>query len=456
MTDTVISVENLGKLYTLKHKGNGAQYTTFRDVIARQAIAPLKAIGKKLQACNGSNGSGPRSSNGSNYTDSVEQFWALQDVSFEVKQGDVLGIIGRNGAGKSTLLKILSRITEPTKGRVRIRGRVASLLEVGTGFHPELTGRENIYLNGGILGMSRAETKAKFDEIVAFAEVEKFLDTPVKRYSSGMYVRLAFAVAAHLEPEILIVDEVLAVGDAEFQKKCLGKMHDVATGGRTVLFVTHNMQAVSVLCNRSLFLSAGSLAYAGEVEKAIDLYLSNFSKPNNSNEFPGRRPGSGEYRYILANPGREYFAGAEEKIVNFEIQRHGNLVGRMWLSALIVDSAGTTLVQFDSRLVGTWLDDCQRAAGRFRFTTPWLKPGSYRVDLFICSGVCLLDVWEGACSLTISPVLPYLNSAGQDVTAHGLIFADFAWETTELNRDGVQLAAPERNSKSRIAIDSVS
>ncbi len=205
--------------------------------------------------------------------DSTEEFWALKDVSFEVKRGEVLGIIGRNGAGKSTLLKILSRITEPTEGRVTIKGRVASLLEVGTGFHPELTGRENIYLNGAILGMTRAEIRRKFDEIVAFAEVEKFLDTPVKRYSSGMYVRLAFAVAAHLEPEILIVDEVLAVGDAEFQKKCLGKIADVAGGGRTVIFVSHNMRAIVQLCDRCLLLKDGRLGAALEPKKAVGQYL---------------------------------------------------------------------------------------------------------------------------------------------------------------------------------------
>src|SRR6202011_3565898 len=203
-----------------------------------------------------------------------KDFWALKDVSLEVKRGEVVGIIGRNGAGKSTLLKILSRITDPTKGRIEIRGRVASLLEVGTGFHQELTGRENIFLNGAILGMTRAEIKRKFDEIVAFAEVEEFLDTPVKRYSSGMYVRLAFAVAAHLDPEILVIDEVLAVGDAEFQKKCLGKMAEVAKGGRTVLFVSHNMGAVTRLCSRAILLSAGRLEMAGDTAAVAGRYMS--------------------------------------------------------------------------------------------------------------------------------------------------------------------------------------
>ena len=273
MSDTIISVESVGKRYTLNHKGNREPYIALRDVIARQAVAPFKAIGEKMRIrsrvdCSHLNGSTYPPSNGS-----VEHFWALKDVSFEINQGDVVGIIGRNGAGKSTLLKILSRITEPTEGRIRIRGRVASLLEVGTGFHPELTGRENIYLNGSILGMSRSEIKAKFDEIVAFAEVEKFLDTPVKRYSSGMYVRLAFAVAAHLEPEILIVDEVLAVGDAQFQKKCLGKMEDVSHSGRTVIFVSHNMAVMQQLCSMAVFLEGGALKFKGQIQPAVDLYL---------------------------------------------------------------------------------------------------------------------------------------------------------------------------------------
>jgi len=203
----------------------------------------------------------------------AEEFWAIRGINFEIRRGEVVGIIGRNGAGKSTLLKILSRITEPTEGRVEIRGRVASLLEVGTGFHPDLTGRENVFLNGAVLGMSRAEIRRKFDEIVAFADVERFIDTPVKRYSSGMYVRLAFAVAAHLEPEILIVDEVLAVGDAEFQRKCLGKMHDVAGLGRTVLFVSHNMAAVEQLCSYAVLLVSGRIESSGQVRSVISEYL---------------------------------------------------------------------------------------------------------------------------------------------------------------------------------------
>jgi ABC-type polysaccharide/polyol phosphate transport system ATPase subunit len=260
MADTVIRAEGLGKRYLIGHQAERERYTALRDVIARgvrglaRSAADL-ARGRPLVA-----------------GDRVEEFWALKDVSFEVKRGEVVGIIGRNGAGKSTLLKILSRITEPSAGRVTICGRVASLLEVGTGFHPELTGRENIYLNGAILGMTRAEIRRKFDEIVAFAEVERFLDTPVKRYSSGMYVRLAFAVAAHLEPEILVIDEVLAVGDAEFQKKCLGKMGEVARGGRTVLFVSHNMGAVASLCSSAAYLKDGFLHYRGAVLPAVGQY----------------------------------------------------------------------------------------------------------------------------------------------------------------------------------------
>jgi lipopolysaccharide transport system ATP-binding protein len=265
-SDTVITVEHLSKSYLVGHRSDGERhkrYTALRDVIsnevrniARNAINIVR--GRQVVV-----------------SDQVEEFWALKDASFEVKRGEVLGIIGRNGAGKTTLLKILSRITEPTEGRVLLRGRVASLLEVGTGFHPELTGRENIYLNGAILGMTRVEIRRKFDEIVAFAEVEKFLDTPVKRYSSGMYVRLAFAVAAHLDPEILVVDEVLAVGDADFQNKCIGKMNSVAAAeGRTVLFVSHNMAVVQHLCERAILLRNGGIVCDDAPPAAISQYLS--------------------------------------------------------------------------------------------------------------------------------------------------------------------------------------
>lgn len=276
MSDVIITVENLGKKYRIRHQAERQRYVALRDVLAQKFAAPFKFLRRwRSEEGRGGNSRSPLSALPSPRTSKTEDFWALKEVSFEVRRGEVVGIIGRNGAGKSTLLKILSRITEPTAGSVRLRGRVASLLEVGTGFHPELTGRENVFLNGAILGMHRAEIKRKFDEIVAFAEVEKFLDTPVKRYSSGMYVRLAFAVAAHLEPEILIVDEVLAVGDAQFQKKCLGKMRSVSTKeGRTVLFVSHNMTAVRSLCNRVILLRAGQLVADAPTNEVLHVYQS--------------------------------------------------------------------------------------------------------------------------------------------------------------------------------------
>jgi len=258
---TAIKVESLGKRYRIGTAPTKFKYGMLRDVIVDTATAPVRwvrSLGKKQ----------PLLDNQPNY------IWALKNVSFDLEEGKVLGIVGRNGAGKSTLLKVLSRVTEPTQGTVTVRGRVGSLLEVGTGFHPELTGRENIYMNGAILGMKRAEIESKFDEIVAFSEVEQFIDTPVKRYSSGMYLRLAFAVAAHLEPEILVVDEVLAVGDAEFQKKCIGKMGDVAQQGRTVLFVSHNMSAILRLTEEAIVLNKGQLTMRGPSQKAVDFYLS--------------------------------------------------------------------------------------------------------------------------------------------------------------------------------------
>jgi lipopolysaccharide transport system ATP-binding protein len=385
-SNTIISVENVGKRYTLLHKGKGKgeRYTTLRDVIARQAVAPFKAIGQKIRNRSGPNGSHPHVSTPPCSNNSVENFWALKNVSFEVKQGDVLGIIGRNGAGKSTLLKILSRITEPTEGRVRIKGRVSSLLEVGTGFHPELTGRENIYLNGAILGMNRAEIKAKFDEIVAFAGVEKFLDTPVKRYSSGMYVRLAFAVAAHLEPEILIVDEVLAVGDAEFQKKCLGRMHDVATGGRTVLFVSHNMVAIRNLCHRAMLLSQGQLALLADVDECIEAYENSTSGSHGSmwRRPPKLESGPLSYKSLSVN-----VEGQQPQLslrIEFALEGQG-MHKPAFVSFDITDASGVALMQAVPVAEGF----VQPEAGRQSFTVlvdlPPLIPGQYWVSPWVGS-----------------------------------------------------------------------
>lgn len=280
MSEIVIKVENLWKQYRLGVIGHGALYKDLQSWWAR--VRGKEDPNAKIMVHSGPGIDG-------------ECFWALRDISLEVEQGKVLGIVGRNGAGKSTLLKILSRVTTPTKGTAKIKGRIASLLEVGTGFHPELTGRENIYLNGTILGMSKSEIKRKFDEIVSFSEVEKFIDTPVKRYSSGMYVRLAFAVAAHLEPEILVVDEVLAVGDIQFQKKCLGKMGDVARQGRTVLFVSHNLSAIRKLCHNGIVLTDGQITSEGTAAEAVEAYLDSASDEQTLDELLKSRKARNDY-----------------------------------------------------------------------------------------------------------------------------------------------------------------
>ena len=314
MSDAIITVENLSKKYLVGHQSGAqsrANYTALRDVIGREIRNVARKTGDVIRGRQVVQG------------DEVEEFWALRHVSFEVKRGEILGIIGRNGAGKSTLLKILSRITEPSEGRVVLRGRVASLLEVGTGFHPELTGRENIFLNGAILGMSRAEIKRKFDEIVGFAEVDRFLDTPVKRYSSGMYVRLAFAVAAHLEPEILVIDEVLAVGDAEFQKKCFGKMGEVSRQeARTVLFVSHNQYLIQSLCQRCILLAQGQLANAGTPSEVLAGYLYQSARDN---------------AFALAAAPRPLYltATAELRITSFNVKTPTPLPNRQAFSATL-------------------------------------------------------------------------------------------------------------------------
>lgn len=383
MTLPVISAEHLGKRYVLGGS-TGLPYTTFREVLMHRARAPLRWWRDRSRVRATATAAESKSAAPTN------EFWALDDVSFEVGRGEVVGIIGRNGAGKSTLLKVLSRITEPTRGRVTIRGRVASLLEVGTGFHPELTGRENIYLNGAILGMARAEIRAKFDEIVAFAEVERFLDTPVKRYSSGMYVRLAFAVAAHLEPEILIIDEVLAVGDAQFQKKCLGKMKSVAASeGRTVLFVSHNLSTVTALCQRGIWLDKGRVRLIGTAEEAVSAYLRQFTPENSLN-------------FDLTSIPR---AQQKLRLTRLELNGGEPLTNRAAFSARIwfTTSAAVDEVAFGvglSTLDGTrllTLDSdyhCERRAiaagvsGYVDFQLPRLAlgPGTYSVDVGARSG----------------------------------------------------------------------
>lgn len=315
VSDVAIRVEGLGKEYRLRGS-KGSKYKTLRDSLADAAMAPVRM----LRGLSGRNG----------HHTGTESFWALKDVSFEVKRGEVVGVIGRNGAGKSTLLKILSRITEPTTGYADIYGRVGSLLEVGTGFHPELSGRENIYLNGAILGMRRADIDRRFDEIVAFAEVEKFIDTPVKHYSSGMYLRLAFAVAAHLEPEILIVDEVLAVGDAAFQKKCMGKMQDVAGQGRTVLFVSHNMSSIATLTEKCVLLSQGNIICVGDTNQIIRTYLSS-SITKRTHEILEENHGDDAFEFLSckvgSNPDITEFTSDETIDINIVFQVHKQTTG---------------------------------------------------------------------------------------------------------------------------------
>ncbi len=376
MSDTVVRVENLGKRYVLGHEKQGG-YTTLRERITDGA----KSLSHVLRSTAGT------------VQPAAEEFWALQDVSFEIRQGDRVGIIGRNGAGKSTLLKILSRITEPTCGRIAIKGRVASLLEVGTGFHPELTGRENIYLNGAILGMSKSEIKRKFDEIVAFAEVEKFLDTPVKRYSSGMYVRLAFAVAANLEPEILVVDEVLAVGDVQFQKKCLGKMEEVGKEGRTILFVSHNMAVVQTLCTRGIFLRQGTVLTDDTTDTAVSTYLRTLENSVTQNlvERTERR-GKGQVRFtqVEISTGGDYpsttLATGHPVLIIFHVT---SIHQGMSCDFTFYDQHGLPVVYFNSAVHGQEdLNDPNLGAKILcEIEELLLLPGRYRVNAgIICDG----------------------------------------------------------------------
>jgi lipopolysaccharide transport system ATP-binding protein len=373
MSKAVISVENLSKCYKLGISRD--PYPSIREAIMGAIKSPLtnlRALSEKGTE--------------------KEMFWALKDVGFEVNRGEVIGVIGSNGAGKSTLLKILSRITEPTSGRVVLRGRVASLLEVGTGFHPELTGRENVYLNGSILGMAKSEIDRKFDEIVAFAEISRFLDTPVKRYSSGMYVRLAFAVAAHLEPEILIVDEVLAVGDAEFQKKCLGKMQEVASGhGRTVLFVSHNMSAVQRLCPRSIFLRKGELIADGPSPEVVRKYLTVLSDgaATSLTEHNPERGGSGALRLtsvrMLNDAGQAMQKVVAGEPMNIEVRyKNPGNINRANIHFYFYNHLGTAVTDLETRLCYFMLKDLgETGTIRCRVPRSPFPIGRYRVGFMI-------------------------------------------------------------------------
>lgn len=418
MNQPSITVTNLGKSYRL---GKYNKSDNFRDALISMAKAPFNRI-RNL---------------GEHKSDSKDAFWALKDVSFEVSTGDVIGIIGRNGAGKSTLLKMLSRITEPTKGEIELRGRVSSLLEVGTGFHPELTGRENIFLNGSILGMRRSEIKAKFDEIVAFSEIEKFLDTPVKRYSSGMYVRLAFAVSAHLEPEILIVDEVLAVGDALFQQKCLGKMKDISQGGeRSVLFVSHNIQAVQYLCNKIILIDKGEMKYYGDVDKGVDIYLESLSSEKSYNFYERKDPplpkayiskckvlsSNGEFSEIGYPIGTQLVFDIE-LIFNQTINSPIFGIG-------INNSTNTRIVTLHTDYCSVIKTSYPKGKYRFKCKTNdlYLKPGTYYVKLHF-NGTYCEDQIDPALLLRI---VEKDNNKYKRIHA-GMILTNQEWEIEEIN-----------------------
>ena len=427
MSDTVIRVENLSKKYIIRHQ-QAQQYTALRDVIADG----VKSLGRRLT------GEMQDSSLGS----TKEEFWALKDVSFEVKQGDRVGIIGRNGAGKSTLLKILSRIVEPTKGEITLNGRVASLLEVGTGFHPELTGRENIYLNGAILGMSRIEIKKKFDEIVNFAEVEKFLDTPVKHYSSGMYVRLAFAVAAHLEPDILVVDEVLAVGDAQFQRKCLGKMEDVAEDGRTILFVSHNTIAVKTLCSKAYLLNEGMLVHQGMPTEVTNFYAK-LTQIDSKNEIHHITSSKITWLGIANRSSLNELLANEDINFHLEFMSGEDNLENIYIDCEIFNEKEENVIHTKSKYINNGFNILPRSRFSLNYLikSPKLIPGNYYLMIYIYSSYETLLWVEKIDALTIS-TKSYFSQHSFFDKLNAAIIPDF---TIEVNYDHTYIL-PSRNS----------
>lgn len=415
MSNTAIKVENLSKSYRLHHQVE--RYPTFRDTLVRGVTYPWRRF---------------RQLSGHLVEDSDETFWALNDVSFEISTGEVVGIIGRNGAGKSTLLKILSRITEPTSGRAILNGRIASLLEVGTGFHPELTGRENIYLNGAILGMKRVEIARQFDAIVDFAEVEKFLDTPVKHYSSGMYVRLAFAVAAHLEPEILIVDEVLAVGDIAFQRKCLGKMQQFAhNSGRTVLFVSHNLASLRALCTRGILLQQGRLVFSDTIDSAVQSYLNTLEEQSTGDlSRITARGGKGRIRLrsiTIKSEGRTSNTVSSGSPVRFEFAITGNLPN-LSCGFTIYDQLGHPIAAFDSRKHGCddRTDEPDATTLSCELDELFLVPGRYRINTAVLGDGELQDHVEAAVFITVESGM-VRGRPSQSDGAYGKVLIPHRW-----------------------------
>ena len=410
----IIKVDNLGKQYRLGV--DTAPYSTVREVLMDALKSPLRSLRR--------NGSYPT-------------IWALRDVSFEIKPGEIVGIIGRNGAGKSTLLKVLSRITEPTIGRVELYGRIASLLEVGTGFHPELTGRENIFLNGSILGMTRKEIESKFDEIVAFAEIEKFIDTPVKRYSSGMYVRLAFAVAAHLDPEILIIDEVLAVGDFAFQKKCLDKMQDVSTRGRTVLFVSHNMGAINRLCQRAILLHEGRVIHSGPTMEVVKRYTVDSSLARSEYlQPPAPEKAMHLRRVAITSPGGDACSevGYHDRFsiyLEYEVNRsiRGGSVG---IALFSMD--GTCIFasgDFDAQPELIELREKGYYQAEIEMPEKWLAPGRYVVHVYLSSGAGSV-VYDRPEALVFTIVDTGTPGSQYGVNRRGLLHPILEWKTNRM------------------------
>ena len=432
-TPVVIRIENVSKKFTIRHQMEGVG---LRHVLQNAALRPARMLRDGVRRYRTERTSNGNSVHGEQSQSKQEEFWALRDISLDVTRGEVVGIIGRNGAGKSTLLKILSRITEPTAGRVGIKGRVASLLEIGTGFHPELTGRENIFLNGAILGMTRREIIQHFDEIVDFAGIEKFIDTPVKRYSSGMGLRLAFAVAAHLNPEILIIDEVLAVGDSEFQKKCLGKIQQVASGaGRTVLFVSHQLESVMALCTRVCLLNAGRLEADGEPDAVVQMYQSRgYSASRETVDNSDRRPGRGTVRMTSFRSEQEPFDPSAKKVFLIGMTTRNPVEAPFYLALHLFDQHQRQILIVDSRHSDQILSPGAPFEVRLELDSPWLCPGEYRIDAYLYNSD-VIDKWEDACRFNVSSRLPYSGAIFEPVIRGSIVLPDFALSQRVLSHD---------------------